>query len=88
MNTIYILTQGDYKYKSTVLVTTDVKQVVKKYVEIIVSDGYGKIFDNPYIEIWKNGCEEEYHYKEFHENNNNENQIVKYLSKLGREIIQ
>lgn len=81
-----MLSQGDYERNRNILVTTDVKQVAKKYVEIINAGEYGSTFDNPYIEIWKDGYEEEYHYKEFHENSSNEKQIIKYLSKLGEEI--
>lgn len=88
MSIIYILSQGDYERNCIMLVTTDVKQVAKKYVEIINLGQYGSSFDNPYIEIWKDGCGVKYHYKEFHENNKNEKQIIKRLSKIGRELLE
>lgn len=83
MSIIYILSQGDYERNKNVLVTTNVKQVVNKYVNLIKNGGYGSPFDNPYIEIWENTSNQEMPIAYFHEDNDNEQQLVKYLSKLG-----
>lgn len=81
---IYILQTGDYERNRNILVTTDVKIVANKYVQLINNGAFGSL-DNPYIEIWNEG-DENYPTAHFHENMKNEQQLIKYLSKLAKGI--
>ncbi|MGG3890289.1 hypothetical protein [Metabacillus fastidiosus] len=78
-STIYILIQGDYHRSRNTCVTTNVKEVSKRYVDVIKSGGFGSSSDNPYIEIWVDSVL----VTDFHENEDNERRLVKYLSKLS-----
>jgi hypothetical protein len=82
--TIYVLQKGDYERTRNIMVTTDVKEVAKKYVEMIEKGAYGDFFENPYIQIWTK-TEEDYP-EAFHENIKNEQKLIKYLSKLAKGI--
>lgn len=82
---IFILTAGDYRYHKTLMATTEVKEVAKAYVDIINGGKYGDLFMHPYIEIRRAG-ELESLPEVFSENTNKEKRLVKYLSKLAREI--
>jgi hypothetical protein len=82
--TTYILQTGDYERNRNILVTTDVKLVANKYIKLINKGAFGSL-DNPYIEIWNEG-DENYPTAHFHENTNDEQRLIKYLTKLAKEI--
>jgi hypothetical protein len=82
--TIYILQKGDYERTRNIMVTTDVKEVAKKYTDLIKDGAYGDLYHNPYIQIW-NKTEEDYP-ETFHENIKNEQKLIKYLSKLAKGL--
>lgn len=83
--TTYILQKGDYHRNRNILVTSDVKKFAKKYVDMIQKGAFGDACDNPYIEIW-NEADEDYPTASSHEKEKNESRLIKYLSKLVREI--
>lgn len=82
---IYILQQGQYHRTRNVLVTPDVKKVASHYVRMIEEGMYGCPIDTPFIQIW-NEDDEDYPTAGFDEQIENEQQLVKYLTKLANRI--
>ena len=80
----YILQKGEYHHNRNILVTSDVKKVASYYVRMI-NEGMNSTLDKPFIEIW-NENDEDYPTAGFDEQIKDEQQLVKYLSKLANRI--
>lgn len=81
---MYVLQTGDSNYTRNRMVTSDVREVAEKYVELIEEGAFGDLFSNPSIQIWTQ-TEEEFPYT-FNENVKSKAKLIKYLSKLGQGI--
>lgn len=80
--TIYVLTLGEYKNKNNELVTSDVREIAKIYVEKITDPDYISTTDAPEVQIWFKGEVIDY----FSEHVKDEKKLIKILSKKAMRI--
>lgn len=76
---IFTLSTGEHNSVNR-LVTTDVKAVASRYVEIVESGDFEFSSSTPYVEIWVDGELQDV----FHEPERDEEKLWKYLSKKAR----
>lgn len=76
---IFTLSTGEHNSVNR-LVTTDVKAVASKYVEIVESGDFEFSSSTPYVEIWVDGELQDV----FHEPECDEKKLWKCLSKKAR----
>lgn len=82
---MYVLQTGEYSRRTNYLVTGDVKLAAETYTSMIEQEALGDPYDSPLIEIW-NEDDRKFPTASFQENTKNTRQLIKYLSKLSRQI--